>query len=57
MHKIHIFGKLNRYRYITKKEELTGFSLGSLVVGGGNLTRGPSTSSVEGKLNSLFAMA
>lgn len=36
---------------------LTCFSLGSLVVGEGSLTSGPSTSSVEGKLKRLSATA
>lgn len=41
----------------TNKEEHTGFSLGNLVVGGGNLTIGPSRSSVEGKLKRQSAIA
>jgi len=40
-----------------KKEDLTCFSLGSLVVGGGNWTIGPSFVSVEGKLKSLLAIS
>lgn len=40
-----------------RKEDHTGFSLGNLVVGGGNLTRGPSRSSVEGKLKRASAIA
>lgn len=42
---------------IRKKEEQTGFSLGNLVVGGGNLTMGPSRSSVDVKLNRESAIA